>query len=116
MGSVVYGVDADIHGHSDIKDRYEHVRRLAEIANIFLDAGIILIITAVELTKADLELFRVVVDSNAIVPIWVGNGETTDLAIDMQRVDIDPLENAVTQALGELQKNGFVIEIGDQIR
>ena len=113
MGSVVYGLDADIHGHSDIKDRHEHVRRLAEIANIFLDAGMILIITAVELTQADLELFRVVVDSTAIVPIWVGNGESSDLAPDMRQVEIDPLEQAITQALAGLQKDGFILENED---
>ena len=113
MGSVVYGLDADIHGHSDIKDRHEHVRRLAEIANIFLDAGMILIITAVELTQADLELFRVVVDSTAIVPIWVGNGENSDLAPDMRPVEIDPLEQAITQALAGLQKDGFILENED---
>jgi len=116
MGNVVYGVDADIHGHSDLKDRHEHVRRLAEITNIFLDAGIILIITAVELTQADLELFRVVVDSVAIVPIWVGNGTRSDLAPDIHRVEIDPLDQAVTQALTGLQNDGFVLENGDSIR
>jgi hypothetical protein len=46
----------------------------------------------------------------------VGNGESTDLAPEVQRVEIDPLENAVTQALGELQKTGFVLENGDQMR
>ena len=116
MGSVVYGLDADIHGHSDIKDRHEHVRRLAEIANIFLDAGMILIITAVELTQADLELFRVVVDSTAIVPIWVGNGENSDLAPDMRPVEIDPLEQAITQALAGLQKDGFILENDDPMQ
>jgi len=113
MGSVVYGLDADIHGHSAIEDRHEHVRRLAEIANIFLDAGMILIITAVELTQADLELFRVVVDSTAIVPIWVGNGENSDLAPDMRHVEIDPLEQAIKQALTGLQKDGFILENED---
>ena len=116
MGSVVYGVDADIHGHSDSKDRHEHIRRLAEIANIFLDAGIILIITAVELIQADLELFRVIVDSTAIVPIWVGNGTSTDLAPEIHRVEIDPLEEAVKQALAGLVNDGFIQENSDSMR
>jgi len=109
-------LDADIHGHSDSKDRHEHIRRLAEIANIFLDAGIILIITAVELIQADLELFRVIVDSTAIVPIWVGNGTSTDLAPEIHRVEIDPLEEAVKQALAGLVNDGFIQENSDSMR
>ena len=38
------------------ENRHEHVRRLAEVANLMLDAGIILIVSAQELTQEDLEL------------------------------------------------------------
>jgi len=36
--------------------RREHVRRLAEVANLMLDAGMLLIVSAQELTQEDLEL------------------------------------------------------------
>ena len=37
-------------------NRQEHLRRLAEVAHILLDAGMILIVTAIELTEEDLDL------------------------------------------------------------
>jgi len=110
MGSVIYGVAADVHGHSNIKDRHEHVRRMAEIANIFMDAGIILIITAVELTRLDLNLIQAIVDSTAIVPIWVGEPSSIDLPSDVAHVEIEPLEQAVVQILNKLQDNEFIRE------
>ena len=44
IGNVLYGVDADIARGRE--NRHEHVRRLAEVANLMLDAGMILIVTA----------------------------------------------------------------------
>ena len=43
IGNVLYGVDADID--RDRENRREHLRRLAEVANLMLDAGVILIVT-----------------------------------------------------------------------
>src|SRR5919112_288173 len=53
IGNVLYGVDADIERKQ--ANRLEHMRRLAEVANIMLDAGIILVVAAAELTQDDLE-------------------------------------------------------------
>ena len=47
IGNVLYGVDADIERKPE--NRQEHIRRLGEVANLMLDAGIILIVTAAEL-------------------------------------------------------------------
>jgi len=79
MGSVVYGVDADIARESETK---EHLRRLGEIANIMLDAGAILIVTAAELSQEDLELIKLSVDPERIEVVWVGDSPT-DLAYDL---------------------------------
>ncbi len=83
MGSVVYGVDADIAGHPEPKIRREHVRRMAEIANILLDAGLILIITAVELTQSDLDLFHTSIHLTEVMVIWVGDDRDSDIARDL---------------------------------
>ena len=47
IGNVLYGVDADIERKQE--NRLEHMRRLAEVANLMLDAGIILVVAAAEL-------------------------------------------------------------------
>ena len=44
IGNVLYGVDADIARRG--ANRSEHLRRMAEVANLMLDAGQILIVTA----------------------------------------------------------------------
>jgi bifunctional enzyme CysN/CysC len=110
MGSVVYGVDGDIHNHQEIENRREHVRRMAEIANIFLDAGLILIITAVELTQADLRLFETVVESERIQTIWVGETISTDIRPDLRVDNLEANGEAVILVKRSLQNNGFLFE------
>lgn len=77
MMNVLYGVDADLE--RDAGSRREHVRRLAEIANLMLDAGLILIVSAQELTRAELALIRTSVDPHRIETVWIGDGADTDL-------------------------------------
>jgi bifunctional enzyme CysN/CysC len=81
MANVVYGVDADIPRVAE--QRGEHLRRLAEIAHLMLDAGAILIVTAQELTRTDLDVITTAVDPERIVVTWVGEGVTSDLPCDV---------------------------------
>jgi bifunctional enzyme CysN/CysC len=81
FGNVLYGVDADIGRKSE--NRVEHLRRLGEVANIMLDAGAILIVTAVELGQEDLEVIKTAVDPDRIETIWVGDHVTTDISCDL---------------------------------
>jgi bifunctional enzyme CysN/CysC len=90
IANVLYGVDADLDRGGE--QRSEHLRRLAEVANIILDAGMILVVTAHELTQEDLELVRTAVDPDRIETVWVGDTVTTDLACDLV---IAPDENTV---------------------
>ena len=103
---MIYGVDADIRGHSDIKNRHEHVRRIAEIANIFLDAGMILIVTAVELTQA--ELFQTIVDPTKIVTILMGDPGSTDIQHELELKANQPPEESLPRILELLKENGFI--------
>ena len=82
IGSVLYGVDADIERKPE--NRLEHMRRLAEVANLMLDAGIILVVAAAELTQDDLEVIKTAVQPDWIETIWAGDNITTDLAVDLQ--------------------------------
>jgi bifunctional enzyme CysN/CysC len=99
MGNVVYGVDADLdrRGH-----RAEHMRRLAEVANIMLDAGVILLVSAQELTSEDVELIRAGVGADLVTVAWLGNRITTDLRADLQLAEDAPLPDAVDRLRGLL--------------
>jgi bifunctional enzyme CysN/CysC len=87
MGSVLYGVDADIERGRE--QRREHLRRLAEIANILLDAGMILIVSAAELTQSDLDVLKTSLPPDLVSTVWVGDRVTTDIACDVVLTDAE---------------------------
>jgi bifunctional enzyme CysN/CysC len=103
---VLYGVDADIDRTPE--NRQEHVRRLAEVANIMLDAGVILIVTAAELGQEDVDLIRATVQSDLIEIIWVGDRVATDLAYDLQVPDAETTEEAVHRVKTLLLEKGII--------
>jgi bifunctional enzyme CysN/CysC len=108
IGSVVYGVDADIRGQKDFEGHHEHIRRLAEIAHMMLDSGVILIVTAVELTQADLEIIRTAVGIEKIQTIWVGERVTTDINFDLQMQELVGTEQEALQIKHFLQDLGVI--------
>jgi bifunctional enzyme CysN/CysC len=81
IGNVLYGVDADIE-RTDV-NRLEHLRRLGEVANILLDAGLIVIATAVALTQEDIEVIRTSGGADRVLTVWLGDRMTTDLSCDL---------------------------------
>jgi bifunctional enzyme CysN/CysC len=83
IGNVLYGVDSDIKSTAS-DTRAEHLRRLAEVAHLILDAGAILIVTAIELCQADLETLRTILDLEDMEVFWVGNRVTTDISFNRQ--------------------------------
>jgi bifunctional enzyme CysN/CysC len=91
MASVLYGVDADLDRRRE--QRAEHMRRLAEVANILLDAGTILIVTAAELAREDLDLITTSVNPEQIVTVWLGEDVTTDVHCELSlRADDEAVE------------------------
>jgi bifunctional enzyme CysN/CysC len=108
IGNVLYGLDADIKGRNG--QREEHLRRLAELAHLMLDAGVILIVTAIDLTQDDLELVKTTIHADRIETVWVGDLVTTDIACDL-RIDAGlPVEEAVDRIKGRLQEQGIIFK------
>lgn len=84
IGSVIYGLNADINPPGEKENRSgENIRRLAEAANILLDTGMILIVTASDLTKYDIETIKLVTKNDNTLVFWLGNECTTDIECDM---------------------------------
>lgn len=108
IGSVLYGVDADID-HS-LANRQEHLRRLGEVANIMLDAGMILVVTAQELTQDERALIGTSVDPGRIDVVWVGDRHTTDIPIDVHVPDGIPHDDAVRLVTSRLQDRGVIFK------
>ncbi|MBR3955533.1 MAG: adenylyl-sulfate kinase [Clostridia bacterium] len=75
IGNVLYGVNSDIKSDDSMnspEERNEHIRRLGEVANILLDAGNILIVTANELIPDELDTLRQIIRTDNIRTVWVG--------------------------------------------
>ena len=84
IGNVLYGVDADIKtGRSEDRDeRDEHIRRLAETANILTDAGLIVILTASEIDEDDVYLMQTVLGEK-IFTVRIGDAYDKEPAFDL---------------------------------
>jgi bifunctional enzyme CysN/CysC len=104
--NVLYGVDADIERTRET--RREHMRRLAEVAHLMLDAGVLLIVTAAELTQEDLEIITTTVDPDRIETVWVGDTVTTDLGCTLQVPEGHAGEEAVDRVRELLRDKGIV--------
>ena len=106
IGNILYGVDADIGRERE--DRGEHMRRLAEIANLMLDAGAILIITALELTPEDLDVIKAGVDADRVTTVWIGDNIVTGLPSDLRLSDQLTGADAADQIKAHLRDHGVL--------
>lgn len=105
IGNLLYGVDADIKTDDSLntpEERQEHIRRLGEVANLMLDAGNILIVTASELDSGELDALRQIITTDHILTVWVGPAinriRDFDLSLDDKDTDVaSELFEAVTQ-------------------
>jgi bifunctional enzyme CysN/CysC len=106
IGNVLYGVDADIE-RTDV-NRLEHLRRLGEVANILLDAGLIVIATAVALTQDDIDVIRTSGGSDRVMTVWLGDRITTNLACDLALTEAEADADGPTRLKTLLHESGAI--------
>lgn len=106
IGNVKYGIDADLAKGQN--SREEHLRRLAEVAHILLDSGVILIVTARELTQDDLEIIKTIVNPEKITSIWTGEEVTTDLSYDIRVPGKLDIKESIKNIKNKLYENGLI--------
>ena len=111
LGSILYGVDADIKEEGKQTNREEHLRRMAEIAHIMLDSGIILIVTAIELTQGEINLVQTIIGDFFVETIWTGDCTTTDVVPDMQIQSDCISPEAVNRIKTSLQEKGIIFMV-----
>ncbi|MBN1817233.1 MAG: adenylyl-sulfate kinase [Sedimentisphaerales bacterium] len=107
IGNILYGVDADIKRPGSDVNRPEHLRRLAEVANVMLDAGIILVVTAIALTQKDLEIIQAAVDTDSIYVVWLGP-DPTDITHDVIVSQALDVQDGVQSVKRLLQDKGVI--------
>lgn len=106
MANMLYGVDADIERSAP--NRAEHFRRLGEIAHLMLEAGVLLIVSAAEMTADDLEIVTLSVPAERIATIWVGSDVTTDVTCDLVLAPATPDPRALDAIETLLQERGVI--------
>jgi bifunctional enzyme CysN/CysC len=109
MANILYGAGADIKGQTNNR-REEHFRRLAEIANLMLDAGCILIVTARELTREDMEIVQTVINPEKTMVVWVGKNITTDVKCSLHIPSFRLEEEAAGRIKVLLQDEGIIFK------
>lgn len=109
IGNLLYGVDSDIKSLSDGYHK-EHLRRLAEVSHLLVDAGLILIVTATELTKKDLKIFETVMNGDHIEVVWLGENITTDIPFDIHISKLGSDDRVLGKIKGFLQERGVIFK------
>ncbi len=107
IANLLYGVDADIKGLPGTRE--EHLRRLSELANILLEAGHILIVTAIELTDEDRTLIERSIPREQTFVVWVGAGEPTATDIDIRFPSSSDRHEAAVNIRTALMKKGVIL-------
>ncbi|OEF99783.1 adenylyl-sulfate kinase [Vulcanibacillus modesticaldus] len=87
MSNLLYGLGADIKVENSMENRQEHIRRLAEISHIMLDAGHIVIVSATDINNNDIDILKNVMKPDEIKVIWLGDYEGKETNINLHLDD-----------------------------
>jgi bifunctional enzyme CysN/CysC len=85
MGNLLRGLSADIE--QDRLERHEQVRRMGEVAHLFMDAGLIVVATGTQLNDAELAELVAVTSRDRVFVVNVGDSKFKEGAVDLQ---LDP--------------------------
>lgn len=107
MGNVVHGVDADIAGVGGT--RPEHLRRLGEVANILLDAGLIVVAAAANLMAHEIDALRTAIGEDRLHTVWIGEARETNEATDLQ-LPADESPERFERISALLQRHGTIFQ------
>lgn len=113
IGSLLYGVDADLKtpgSDSRVEHRDEHLRRFAEVAHLFLDAGMILVATAIDLDQHDLEMIRTVLQRHPVLVVWSGDQSGMPVSADTEVPARLGVEEGVAHVKALLQDEGIIFK------
>lgn len=77
--NILRGLNSDI----DIKNNKEHIRRLSEVAYLFVDSGMIPILTASDLSQSDHDMLKTIIGEDDLITITIGKSKlSSDLKLN----------------------------------
>ncbi|MDD6800391.1 MAG: GTP-binding protein [Firmicutes bacterium] len=108
MANLLYGVAAEIKAAGEIPERGEHIRRLGEVAKLFTDAGLILVISATELEDEEFRSISLALDGARVCTVWLGDSITTDLQPELVISAGTDKKAAAETIIGHLKESGVM--------
>ncbi len=108
LGNLLYGVNSDIKSENSMYaagERAEHIRRLGEFANLMLDAGNILIVTANELDFDELDTLRRTVSVEEVTSVWVGESINSPRDFDLCFNETDDVAGKLAQMILQAEES-----------
>ena len=82
MGNLLRGLNADVEQHR--LERHEHVRRMGEVAHLFLDAGLIVVATASNLSETELKEIHEATSQEKVLIVHVGSEGFSQEQVDLR--------------------------------
>jgi bifunctional enzyme CysN/CysC len=112
IGSIVYGLDADIAIHSPNLDatENEHIRRLGETLHVLLDAGLIVLCTAIDLSAKSIDDIRTLIGPVPVTTICVGQHDLSEA--DLRFPDRVAPDVAIPQVVSHLKRAHIIPDVG----
>jgi bifunctional enzyme CysN/CysC len=107
IGNILRGLNSDIG--KDNRD--EHIRRLAEVDYIMMDAGLIVIATASDLTKKELNKIKTILGDKSIIIINLGKNDFEERLIDLNLNEKDSIENNAEKVLDLLKFKNIIYNV-----
>ncbi|AKN31243.1 adenylylsulfate kinase [Clostridium carboxidivorans P7] len=109
-GRRVYFLGINNTLYAEDHNKKEHIKRLSEVSNIMMDSGSILIATASELNRDDIETMEAAVNSKEVIKVWVGENEISEIDEDLFVSKEDTVELAVDKIKSLLQKKNIIFK------
>jgi len=97
MGNLLRGLSTDVEQHR--LERHEHVRRMGEVAHLFLDAGLIVVATASNLDDTELSHLHEVTSREGTLIINVGPNSFKSAVVDLNLEEKVPAADNVERIL-----------------
>ena len=97
-GNLLRGLNTDVEQHR--LERHEHVRRMGEVAHLFLDAGLIVVATGSNINDAELSELHEVTSREGMIVVNVGPNSFKSAVVDL---NLDPVAGTEKNVQGILQ-------------
>lgn len=108
MANLLYGVAAEIKATGEVPERGEHIRRLGEVAKLFTDAGMLLIISAGDLEDGEKKVIELLLDGAPLVTAWYGDPVSATTSFDFSLPVTDDKNAAADQIVSYLENCGIL--------